>query len=184
MNGLVPLYAAALLDKPMLDADCMGRAYPMIQMTLPFILRSKTTPAAFSDEKGHHVYCVEVGTSINPTGIGKGIEQIKVDPTRIESMERAARDFAIQNGLYVGIGFRPLDKEAIETQCIKYSVSRAWRLGRAILEARKKHTSPLKAIEEREGGRLQFQGKITHLERGEKGGFSCGEILIEGFGPF
>ena len=40
-------------------------------------------------------------------------------------------------GLFVGIAFRPLSKEIINRSGVKYSISRCWRLGRAILEARK-----------------------------------------------
>ena len=40
-------------------------------------------------------------------------------------------------GLFVGVAFRPLTKEAINRSGITYSISRCWRLGRAILEARK-----------------------------------------------
>jgi len=184
MNSLAPLYTAALLGLPMLDADCMGRAYPEVQMISPFIYGAKTTPSAISDEKGHYYYCVEKGTSVSPQGIGKGVEQREVDPFNTKDIETVMRNVSIENGLFVGISFYPFNKDLIDTHCIKYSISRAWRLGRAILEARKMHSSPLKAIEEKEGGKLLFQGKIVHLERRTEGGYNFGDISIEGFGPF
>ena len=43
---------------------------------------------------------------------------------------------------------------------IPHSLSRAWRLGKAVWSARRAKTSPIDAILEHEGGKLLFWGKV------------------------
>lgn len=61
------------------------------------------------------------------------------------------------------------------------SISRSWRLGKAILEARKDKIDPMIALEKYENAKLIFKGKIIHVERGIVKGFNIGKIIIEGF---
>lgn len=51
-------------------------------------------------------------------------------------------------------------KEVRQTH-VKYTLSRIWRLGREILQARKEKLSPVEAILEHEGGKLLFKGKVV-----------------------
>ena len=51
-NSIAPLYTAAQMDLPLLDADGMGRAYPEVQMVSIFVYGTKCTPCALADEKG------------------------------------------------------------------------------------------------------------------------------------
>lgn len=50
-----PLTAGAALGLPIVDADGVGRAFPELQMTLPFVYGSPPYPAALSDDKGNAV---------------------------------------------------------------------------------------------------------------------------------
>ncbi|XP_070176718.1 uncharacterized protein [Littorina saxatilis] len=52
MNSLEPLMVSAILGLPCLDADGMGRAFPMLQMFLPFINGASPYPTALADDKG------------------------------------------------------------------------------------------------------------------------------------
>lgn len=47
--------AGAELGLPIVDADGMGRAFPELQMFLPFVYGSPGYPAAVGDEKGNVV---------------------------------------------------------------------------------------------------------------------------------
>lgn len=47
-----PLTAGAELNIPIVDADGMGRAFPELQMFLPFVYGSPAYPAAVGNEKG------------------------------------------------------------------------------------------------------------------------------------
>ena len=133
-------------------------------MITPFIYGQACAPFAYADEKGFSSYEEHAPTA-------KDVEEI-------------LRDGAMKRGGFLGIAFYPFTKEQIMTNCIKYSISRCWRLGRAILKARKEGTSPLKVMEDQEGGRLLFKGKVIDLKRVTDGGFNYGNMEIEGFDEY
>ena len=54
-NSIEPLVAGAELGLPIVDADGMGRAFPELQMFLPFVYGRLPYPAAVGDEKGNVV---------------------------------------------------------------------------------------------------------------------------------
>ena len=55
VNSIEPLIAGAEMGIPIVDADGMGRAFPELQMFLPFVYGSPPYPAAIGDEKGNAV---------------------------------------------------------------------------------------------------------------------------------
>ena len=50
-----PLICGATLGLPIVDADGIGRAFPELQMTLPFVYGSPSYPATIGEEKGNVV---------------------------------------------------------------------------------------------------------------------------------
>ena len=48
---------------PVLDMDGMGRAFPELQMYIPFIYGSSPCPSALADNKGEAVVCTSVASS-------------------------------------------------------------------------------------------------------------------------
>src|SRR5215213_3442886 len=58
-NSIAPLEAGALTNKPVLDGDAMGRAFPEMQMSTLFINGVACTPAAMVDDKGN---CIIFGS--------------------------------------------------------------------------------------------------------------------------
>lgn len=158
MNSLAPLYTGANLGLPVVDADGMGRAFPEVNMIAPFIYDHTALPAAVSDEKGNQVLCSEV------------------EGDSVKAVEKFLREQAVALGLFVGLAFYPFPKALIKETFVPYSISRCWRLGRAILKARKEKTSPLNVIQEEENGKLIFKGKIVDLERKIERGYNFGKI--------
>jgi len=63
-------------------------------------------------------------------------------------------------------------------------LSRTWRLGRSILESRKNKSNPLKIIEQQEGGKLVFTGKIVDVDREAEQGYNKGKLVIAGFDEY
>ena len=57
INALEALLSGALLNKTVLDADLMGRAFPHVYMTVLGAQGKKLTPAALSDGNGNIVVC-------------------------------------------------------------------------------------------------------------------------------
>ena len=55
VNGVLPISVAARLKIPVVDADCMGRAFPEVQLTIPNLHGVSATPLIIADEKGNSV---------------------------------------------------------------------------------------------------------------------------------
>ena len=53
-----------------------------------------------------------------------------------------------------------LTPAAVESTTVLFSVSRAWRLGSAVLSARAEKRCPIAAILQQEGGKLLFNAKV------------------------
>src|SRR5258705_2471852 len=54
-NAIQPFMAAALLDRPVVDADCMGRAFPEAQMTSFAIHDLRTYPLTLADVRDNAI---------------------------------------------------------------------------------------------------------------------------------
>ena len=60
-----------------------------------------------------------------------------------------------------GLAGAPLTTEDIRQNTVKFSMSRAWRLGNAVKEARKQKRSPVLAALESQKGKLLISGKVS-----------------------
>ena len=58
------MLAGAASDLPVMDVDGMGRAFPELQMFIPFIYGSQHYPAALADNKGEVMTCTHIGSSL------------------------------------------------------------------------------------------------------------------------
>ena len=76
MNSFEPLIAGADLGLPTVDADGMGRAFPELQMFLPFVYGSPSYPAALGDEKGN---AVAVTYAASPTRLEEFFRQKTIE---------------------------------------------------------------------------------------------------------
>jgi len=77
-NSMAPLEAGALTNKPVVDGDAMGRAFPEMQMSTLFINGVASAPAAMVDEKGNSIIFGQITDSF--------------------ALEKFARDLCIQMG--------------------------------------------------------------------------------------
>lgn len=62
-NSIQPLLVGAMEDLPVLDVDGMGRAFPELQMFVPFINGSRHSPSSLADNQGEVITCSHVETS-------------------------------------------------------------------------------------------------------------------------
>ena len=60
MNSIEPLLVGAHTGLPVVDVDGMGRAFPELQMYLPFIYGSQPWPSVVADNKGEVICCTHV----------------------------------------------------------------------------------------------------------------------------
>jgi DUF917 family protein len=167
-NGLQPLLAGSskFFDRPTVDADWMGRAYPTYwQTTLCVYETGQLVPCAIA------------------SGDGKSILMTKT--TNDEIVDRALRASCTEMGSRVGMAAKPTTKEKVIKYSVLNTMSLAWRIGRCIARAKAHNTTSTIAeqiIDEvggPESAKVLFRGKIIGVERRLWKGHSYGEITVQ-----
>jgi DUF917 family protein len=167
-NGLQPLLVGSskYFDRPTVDADWMGRAYPTYwQTTLCVYETGQLVPCAIA------------------SGDGKSILMTKT--TNDEIVDRALRASCTEMGSRVGMAAKPTTREKVIKYSVLNTMSLAWRIGRCIARAKAHNTTSTIAeqIIDEVGGpetaKVLFRGKIIAVERRLWKGHSYGEISIQ-----
>lgn len=164
VNSMLPIAAAARLNKPLVDIDGMGRAFPELQMVTFTIGGVSATPMALTDEKGNVVM---------------------FDTITNKWTEDLARAVTMTCGGSVSISLFCMDGKTAKKYGVKNIVTRSEKLGEAI---RKVKTGTDSTPEETflkfsEGFKL-FKGKIADVLRETRGGFNFGKVVLEGIGEY
>jgi DUF917 family protein len=157
-NGLLPIAWAAELGLPVVDADGMGRAFPLVPQVTMELAGISPSPAIMTDERGNLV--------IFRTLTGQWMERLE----RAAAVEFGGRGAATEYGLTVG---------QARTATVRDTVSLAISIGEAIIAAQE---NPVGAVTTRLGGARLIEGKVTDVERRTTEGFVRGSVLIEGLG--
>ncbi|TMV57265.1 DUF917 domain-containing protein, partial [Thioclava sp. BHET1] len=150
-NALSPFLAAALLGRPVVNADCMGRAYPEAQMTSFAIGGLSMFPLAMVDVRDNEVIVA-----------------------RAESwkwMEKISRAACTAIGSTAATCKAPRTGREVKDWGIHHTITKAVELGRAVDAARARHADPVAAILDHEGGKALFRGKVVDVDRTTTGGF-------------
>lgn len=163
-NSMEPLITAAYAGLPVVDGDGMGRAFPEMQMTTYSIYGHRSTPSVLSDPHGNVVI---------------------FDHAISEKWhERMARATVISQGGASTLASAPMTGAFVKRFAIPHTYTKAVALGRAVMDAQRRHENPIEAICRMENGRLVYTGKIADLKRHLRGGFVTGEAMIEGFDAY
>lgn len=161
-NALSPFLASALLDIPVVDADSMGRAYPEAQNTSFAIGNLKMYPLSLIDCRDNEAIVSRV-----PSWVW---------------MERISRKITTEVGSVASTCKAPRTGAEVKEWGILHTVSKATRIGEAVLEARRVHSNPIDAILQLEGGKTLFVGKVVDVDRVATGGFLRGKAKLSGLG--
>ncbi|KAI9730556.1 MAG: hypothetical protein M1834_005797 [Cirrosporium novae-zelandiae] len=157
-NGLATFPTSVHFDKPVVDGDFMGRAYPTMEHGTPYVYGQPITPCALADAKGNVSIVMNAESN-----------------ARVESMLRTT---AVELGLMAGVTERPLMGEAVKKYIVPNTLSQSWYLGRAIHLARRIKTDLIKAIFDVSPGKLLYTGKIIDVKRDISRGYTVGECII------
>jgi len=163
-NTAVAIAVAAEKGIPILDADPAGRSVPELSHTT-FALRGVgIAPFAVATRRGDVVVVKKV--------------------TSEERAEAIARAMAVLSDNRAGVADHPVRGEQAQGSLIPGTLSQALRIGRALRQARKAGEDPLAAVAAAGGGAILFLGKVSRYRWGIEGGFTVGEMEIEGEGGF
>jgi uncharacterized protein len=155
-NGLLPVTWAARMGLPVVDADGMGRAFPLVSQVTMHLAGISPCPAVMTDERGN----VVVFRAISGDWV--------------ERLERAAA--AEFGGLGQATDF-PMTAAQAREATVRDSVSQAIRIGEA---AASSPGSPVAAVIEAAGAFRLVGGKVLDVSRDVSGGFMRGSVVIEG----
>ncbi|MCW5745539.1 MAG: DUF917 domain-containing protein [Alphaproteobacteria bacterium] len=159
-NGIQPLMAAAHLDRPVIDADMMGRAYPEAQMT----------SVAVGDLQPWPLTTVDV----------RGLESIVEKVPTWKWMERVSRKICVEYGSIASTCKAPRTGAEVKKWGIHGTTTKAIAIGHAVREAQRKHEDPIAAILSVEPGKVLYSGKVVDVERRATEGFLRGRTRFEG----
>ncbi|MBL8701750.1 MAG: DUF917 domain-containing protein [Alphaproteobacteria bacterium] len=159
-NSIQPMMAAAHLGIPVVDADCMGRAYPEAQMTSFAV--GDLTPYPL--------------TSVDP----RGVETIVAKVPTWKWMERVSRKVCTEYGSTAATCKAPRTGAEIKRWGIPFTTTQAIKIGTAVREAQRRHDDPIQAILDAEDGRLLYRGKVVDVERRTTEGFLRGRTRFDG----
>ncbi|MEO1988204.1 MAG: DUF917 domain-containing protein [Martelella sp.] len=159
-NAMEPLIVGGMTGLPVVDCDGMGRAFPEMQMTTYSIYGHTSTPSVMCDVHGNIVIFQHAVTEL--------------------FHERMARACVVAQGGGSDLASAPMAGAFLKKFAIPNSYTQAVSLGRAVIDAKRRHSDPIAAICERENGRHVFSGKITDLKRHLRGGFVVGEAMLSG----
>jgi DUF917 family protein len=159
-NALEPILTAMSAGVGVVDGDGMGRAFPEMQMTTFSIYGHRSTPAAIADERGNVVLFRHTISEV--------------------WFERLARSAVVTMGGTAVGAEAPMRGDYIKRTAVPGTVSQAIRLGKVVLEANREHRSAIELICRQERGTHLMDAKIVDLKRHLRGGFSVGEIALDG----
>jgi DUF917 family protein len=157
-NGLLPVTWAARMGLPVVDADGMGRAFPLVSQVTMELAGISPCPAVMTDERGN----VVVFRAISGDWV--------------ERLERAAA--AEFGGLGQAADF-PLTVAQAREATVRGSVSQAIRIGEAAVDG---VGSPVAAMIAAAGAFRLVGGKVLDVRREVTEGFMRGSVIIEGLG--
>src|SRR5919201_940968 len=128
-NALQPFMAAALLDLPVVDADCMGRAFPEAQMTSFAIHDLRMYPLTLADVRDNAVVVARAASW--------------------KWMERLSRKACVEVGSIASTCKAPRTGKEVKGCAILYSTTKAIRLGQTVQAARRARRVPRRRLRAR-----------------------------------
>jgi uncharacterized protein len=157
-NGMLPIAWAAELGLPVLDADGMGRAFPLVPQVTMELAGVSPSPAVMTDERGNLV----VFNALD----GQWMEGLE----RSAAVEFGGRAAATEYGMTVS---------QAKAATVPDTVSLAISIGEVIIAAQE---DPVAAVAAKLGAARLLEGKVTDVERRTTSGFVRGSVIIEGLG--
>jgi len=164
-NTAVAFQVAALLDIPVVDADPVGRAVPEVQHTSFYLKAVPMVPFSL---------CNEFGDKLIVTSISSD-----------EQAEEIVRAVAVASNNKVGVTSHPVAGKVFRESIVPGTLTLAWRVSRERENALKTGIDPVKNVVRALNGFLVFEGiALADAAWQDKGGFTYGEMKLEGTGKW
>jgi len=160
-NTMVPLYTAALMDVPVIDADGNGRAVPELATGLYPIYNIPPVPLVMAGNNGDAMIII-----LN-------------DPSDHHAAENIARHVSMAYGMSAAFCTWIVDRKMIEEYLVPKSITTCKNVGNVLRDADNSAelTKRLQALLD---ARELFIGEISSIEMKTEGGFDFGITNING----
>lgn len=160
-NIMLPIFAAVMLGKYVVDGDACGRSKPEISISTTHVYGLPITPLSVVSRYGDYIILENAQNDFRA--------------------EKIVRHFSIMSGGEVACCRCPaLGKDLKAGAIIPGTISKAIELGDAVLKGRDNNVDLVNLIVSKINGKLLFRGRVAKFERFEKGGFTSGHIVLEG----
>lgn len=163
INSVLPFALGARLGLPVIDGDCMGRAYPEIQLVTLTLFGHPAAPLTVADEHGNVAI---------------------IDTVDNAWAERLARPVAVEMGAIAGGCGYPITVAHLKEAAVLGTVTYAESIGAAIRQAHRDHTDPVAAVLDATRGVPLFSGRIVDVQRRTERGWARGETRVAGVDDF
>lgn len=161
-NTVLPMYIAAVMGKPVIDADACGRAKPELSISTTHLKGVASTPLVMVSQFGDIA-----------------ILKKAVDDYRAEDI---CRYVALISGGVCGVARCPTKGELIREAIVPNSITRCIKLGEAVRKASETGINSANEAIRSTGGLKIFEGEVRTWRREEKEAFMWGTIIINGTG--
>lgn len=159
-NTAEALHIACLLDLPLADGDPAGRSVPELIHSTYYLKKRPIAPLSTATKFGDVVILKEVA-----------------DDFRAETLVRA---MACVSGDEISVCDHPMTGKAYRECVIDGAISNALDIGRTLRKARENGADAAAAVAEQQCGAVLFRGVVKEAPWECRGGFDCGEILLDG----
>ena len=158
-NGMCGFGAAATMDIPIIDADTMGRAFPRVDMSLPYVYGAcEPYPAVVADARSN--------------------SQIIAFADSARRMENLMRATCVELG-HSAVVSMSIPGTALRDYCCHNVMSMSWYVGRAIYLARRLNRDIVAAlIKTWPGSKLLYLGKVGSFSKKVSGGWTTGMCVV------
>lgn len=163
-NTADAFHVAALMGKPIIDADPAGRSVPELQHSTFYINDVPITPMA-------------VATPFGDTAV---IDNV-VNDFRAEDLVRA---MACVSKNMIGVTDHPTDGATLKKSVIPATITHSLNIGRALREANEKGEDAAAAITSAAGGKVLFRGSVKDFTWDTVDGFTVGDVTLDGEGEY
>jgi len=159
-NTSVALAIACSMGLPSIDGDLLGRAAPELHQSTANVFGVSVTPSVMVTSTGIRVVVREVSD--------------------VDDYEALARYLSVLEGKTVAVVDTPMTVEEASKVAVSGTLTLCYRLGEAVLNARRRGIDPVKEAARVLGGWKIFEGVVKKYSWRDQEGFLMGEAEVEG----
>jgi DUF917 family protein len=159
-----PMVAAQQLGIPVVDGDYTGRAAPEVVHATTLLCGLPLLPLSCVDGWGNTCILKEAVSPEMTERIGKYISMASVSPVYMAGILVKGKD--------------------LKRSLVRGTLTWAYRVGKAVREARQAGRDPVQEAVSAGGGFRLFEGRVTRKDWSDRDGYLFGDITIQGDGAY